>query len=139
MEGLLVTAWMRATSSSMPSGFRDVVVGAALQNLNLLLFRLHRGHDHDWYLGSFANQAAGLQPGDTGHLHVEQNYVRSLAPQALQGFFAAARVGYFESARDEGHSQNTPCLGFIVDNQDFRSGRHGAATLLLAPVTGSDT
>ena len=119
--------------------FRDVVVGAVLQRLHFLLFRFPRGHDHDWHFGTFANQPAGLESADARHLQIEQNHVRGVVPQALQRLLAAPRVGYLESARDEGGSQHAPRLGFVIDNHDLRGVHRGVTPLTAVPATGSDT
>ncbi len=42
-------------------------------------------------------------------------------PQTLERLLAATRIGYLESARDEGYSQNAPRLRFVIDNQDLRN------------------
>ena len=121
--------------------FRDIVVGAAFQGLHLFLLGFPCRHDDDRYFGTFTNQLARLDSPDAGHLQIDQNHVRSRVPQILQRLLAASRVGYLESARDEGYSQSAPRLRLVIDNQDLRSTQFPppSSGLAIFDSTGSDT
>ena len=54
------------------------------------------------------------------HLQIQEDGVRRLLAQFLQGLLAAARIVYRKALRHQRGPQNTAGLGFVVHNQDSR-------------------
>jgi hypothetical protein len=103
-------------------GLGDVVVGAAVQRLDLLrLAGADRQHDHR-HRRQLADPAQHLLAVDVGQAEVEDHQVGPVLHHPLQALGAACRLDRDVAVGGQADLQEAADLRLVVDDQDARRG-----------------
>ena len=121
----------RASSSSMPNRFGDVVVGAGVERLDFGFFlALHREHD-DGQSGFRAQLAAQLNAAHVGHGNVSDHQVGLPLSRRSQAAVAIVGGADFVAAAGQGGAQDARDLRLVIHHQDAFLVRHKKSGGLL--------
>src|ERR1700724_824586 len=99
-------------------GFYDVIVRARIQCDNLVLFGVaDRDHDNRALKGQ-SNLGASLEPAHDRHVYIQENQIRFLPNDRLDGFLAILRLDYVIAIAGERGSQDPTDLRLVVDHEN---------------------